>query len=103
MKWQIVPEMKEEYIRKLSRPSTRGHRNTSSIPNSPASDAGTIKQSAPFMSSMPLDSSPQRQSLEQLRAAASVRGPALEDSEDISARIKKSTRSVTPPLSYGSV
>ncbi|RPA75705.1 hypothetical protein BJ508DRAFT_16531 [Ascobolus immersus RN42] len=108
MKWQIVPDMKEEYIRKLARPTGRGHRNSAaSVPASPAIPSPLrTRPLAGILSSIGLES-PSPAYLEQLRREPerpyrttnppqlTINRPALEESEELLRR--PAPRSVTPP------
>jgi hypothetical protein len=71
MKWQIVAEHRDEFMKKNMQPSRRGRNLGSSAPNSPANNLGAVAQTERLMSVL---------------------------NGDASAR-KKRTRSITPPSS----
>ncbi|KAI9653750.1 MAG: transcription factor [Bathelium mastoideum] len=85
MKWRIVPEHRDEFMRRGFTGSRRGFQQGSSGPNSPAATAGATKAAHEHL--------------------MGVIAPGTADLADNEGRgVKESPRSVTPPLSrYSSV
>lgn len=91
MKWELLPEHRDEYIKKLQRPPKTGPGRQGSVPNSPSSPKPSSKSSMSQLQQSicrPLSQSPGSQGLR------------LEDSQDLNIKypiVKHSPRSVTPP------
>lgn len=91
MKWELLPEHRDEYIKKLQKPPKTGQGRQNSVPNSPSSPKPLSKSATSQLQhsiSQPLSQNPGSQGLR------------LEDSQDLNMKyptIKHSPRSVTPP------
>lgn len=92
MKWELLPEHRDEYIKKLQKPPKAGPGRQNSVPNSPSSPKPNLNVKSA--------SSQLQQSIGQPLAKNSSQGLRLEDSQDLNMKyptIKRSPRSVTPP------
>lgn len=92
MKWELLPEHRDEYIKKLQRPPKTGPGRQNSVPHSPSSPKTNLNVRSA--------STQLQQSIGQPLAQGSSQGLRLEDSQDLNMKyhsIKRSPRSVTPP------